>query len=196
MTDEDQFVYLFTHFAKHYRNGGGGCRHVVDLWVYLRHYSNLDMAYIRQELKVLELDAFFENMLALIAAWFGDGQWSPVTEFMSEVIFANGNWGNAKTHSIAELLRKQHKGDSAGRGKLRWLLWRVFPPCRALCGEYQVLKKWPVLLPLVWIVRWVKTLFAHRNKIKRDLNILVETSTEEIEAQERALFYVGLKFEK
>ena len=38
LSPEDDFVYIFCHFAKHYRDGGIGLRHVTDLWVYLRSY--------------------------------------------------------------------------------------------------------------------------------------------------------------
>ena len=36
MRDEDEFIYLFTHYAKHYRDGGVGIRQVADLYVYTR----------------------------------------------------------------------------------------------------------------------------------------------------------------
>ncbi len=36
MSDEDTFVYIFTHFAKHYRDAGIGIRHITDIYVYLK----------------------------------------------------------------------------------------------------------------------------------------------------------------
>lgn len=195
MTEEDQFIYLFTHFAKHYRNGGIGCRHVVDLWVYLRHYTNMDMAYIRKELEKLALSVFFENFLRMQAAWFEDGQWDAVTEFMTQVIFASGDWGSAKSHGMSELLRRKKGKDSAGAGKLRWLVWRAFPPRSMMYGRYPVLKKWPVLLPFVWVKRWIDTLLFRRDRLKRSYQILTQTSVAEIESYEQSLAYVGLEFE-
>ena len=47
MTDEDQMVYLFTHYAKHYRDAGIGIRHIVDLWVYRNNKPNLNEEYIK-----------------------------------------------------------------------------------------------------------------------------------------------------
>jgi len=44
MDEENTFAYLFTHFSKHYSGAGIGCRHVVDLWVYLRSHPHMDEA--------------------------------------------------------------------------------------------------------------------------------------------------------
>ena len=35
MRDEDEFIYLFTHYAKHYRDGGVGIRQVLYLILFL-----------------------------------------------------------------------------------------------------------------------------------------------------------------
>ena len=58
MTPEDEFIYLFTHFAKHYRDGGIGCRYVVDLWVFLRNNPTMDPEKIKRELDKLQLREF------------------------------------------------------------------------------------------------------------------------------------------
>ena len=63
MTDEDQMIYLFTHFAKHYRDSGIGIRHMVDLWVYRRNHPSLDEDYIRAELEKLHLLEFYTNII-------------------------------------------------------------------------------------------------------------------------------------
>lgn len=31
LSREDEFIFIFTHFAKHFRDGGAGCRYVLDL---------------------------------------------------------------------------------------------------------------------------------------------------------------------
>ena len=194
MTDEDQFVYLFTHFAKHYRNGGVGCRHVVDLWIYLRTHPELDEGYIQNELEALQLYEFYRNILRLLQAWFGEAPWDEITKFMTQVIFANGNWGNAKTHALAEFVRSKKGNNSAQRGKLLWLVSRIFPPRGRLIYQYPVLKKWPVLLPAVWIWRCFYAAFFRRAKLRRDYQYLTGISHDEIETQEQALAYVGLRF--
>ena len=58
MKPEDEYVFLFAHFAKHYVDGGIGIRHALDLWVYRRTNPDLDNAYIQTELKKLKLERF------------------------------------------------------------------------------------------------------------------------------------------
>ena len=194
MTDEDQFVYLFTHFAKHYRNGGVGCRHVVDLWVYQCSYPDLDKDYIQKELESLGLREFYCNMLQLLQVWFFDAARDERTSFMTGVIFANGNWGNANTHALAEFVRSKKKKDSAQKGKLRWLAKRIFPSKSRLAYQYPVLKKWPVLLPFVWVWRCVNVVLFQRRRLQMEYRTLTGISRDAIEMQEQALAYVGLRF--
>ena len=42
MSPEDEFIYMFVHLAKHYRDGGIGCRQMVDLWIQRRYFPDLD----------------------------------------------------------------------------------------------------------------------------------------------------------
>ena len=62
MTPEDEFIYLFVHLAKHYRDGGVGCRQMVDLWVQRRSFPGLDEDYLRRELRKLHLLEFYDNV--------------------------------------------------------------------------------------------------------------------------------------
>ena len=80
MKPEDEWIYLFLHFTKHFRDGGIGCRHVIDLWVYLRHHDHMDDSYIRAELKRLQLLEFHENMRRLLAVWFEEAKTDEKTE--------------------------------------------------------------------------------------------------------------------
>ena len=74
MKPEDEFIYLFVHLAKHYRDGGAGCRYVLDLWLFLRKYPELDAAYIRRELTMLRVAEFYNNILRLMDSWFNGGE--------------------------------------------------------------------------------------------------------------------------
>ena len=89
---EDEFVYIFTHFARHYRDGGIGCSHVTDLWVYKNSYPDMDMEYIENELRKLQLLEFFNNIMQLVAVWFEDAAGNEITDFISDFIFQSGSW--------------------------------------------------------------------------------------------------------
>lgn len=66
LSREDEFIFIFTHFAKHFRDGGAGCRYVLDLWVYRRQYPDMDEGYIRGELERLQLNEFYENICRIV----------------------------------------------------------------------------------------------------------------------------------
>ena len=196
MTDEDAFIFIFTHFTKHYRDFGIGCRHVVDLWVYLRSYPNLDEAYIKKELKELGLYDFYCNMRNMICAWFEEGTWDDKAELITNVVFANGNWGNAKNHMLSEVVRSQNTQKTSGKSKVKWFWDLIFLPIGQMRYRYPVLKRYPVLLPLCWVARWFDILFRRSGNIASNYKRFVYTTVEEIETHEQALSFVGLRFEK
>lgn len=192
MAPEDEMVYLFTHFAKHYRDGGIGCRHMVDLWVYRRANPNLDEGYMEAELEKLGLLEFYRNILRLIDFWFCDGTSDDKLEFMTEYIFAAGSWGNMEERMIAETLRDTKRWHTGG--KAAYIRRKLFPGVTVLKGKYTVLKKAPWLLPVVWLVRpFFKVLFERKSleQQKKDLKALGGSSMEE---HYELLQYVGLDY--
>lgn len=193
MGQEDEYIYLFTHFAKHYRDGGIGCRHVLDLWVMTNWMKDPDWMYIRRELKKLSLERFHDNMLRVLENWFGDGPEDDVTELISQFIFSSGNWGGLENHVLAMELRNQERKRS-GSTKCAAILRMIFPSADGMKYSYPVLEKRPWLLPVMWVYRWVSTLLFHRDKIgkqKKRLDLLNEGA---ISAYQRSLELVGLTF--
>lgn len=188
MTPEDTFAFLFAHFAKHYRDGGIGCRYVLDLWVYLRANPELDMDRVMAALKKLRLDRFYENISRLMAVWFEGEQPDERTEFLTEFIFASGSWGNMEQRVLAESVRNMERGG----GKLRYLWHTAFPGVDALKGKYPVLRKAPWLLPGVWVIRPVYKLFFERHSLSRRKDVLEGMTRENLDTRRQMLLYVGL----
>ncbi len=195
MTPEDEMVYLFTHFAKHYRDGGIGCRHLLDLWVYLRSHGELDEDKVRLELDKLQLGQFYDNIRQVIAVWFEDAPADERTDFITAFLFASGSWGEAEAHQLSAALR-DNGGRSANRSRLIYLHRVLFPSVKTLQYKYTFLQKAPWLLPLVWIVRPFykllnkrerKSLQAHR----RNLQL---RKAKNVKTHNQALAYVGLGF--
>lgn len=194
MLPEDEFIYLFTHFAKHYRDGGIGCRQVVDLWIFRRAFPQLDEAYIKQELEKLQLFRFYQNICHLIEVWFQDGQADETTDFISDFIFQSGTWGTAHSHVLSSEVKNKKIAGSAKGGKLRTVCSVVFPTALSMQKEFPVLKSAPYLRPVLWPVHWGKTILFRRDAIQKRLNQWNGASAEEITTYEQALNYVGLDF--
>lgn len=102
MTPEDEFIHMITHYSKHYLTGGIGCRHTLDLWVYLRIFPDMDEAYIRTQLSKLRLLEFYDNVCRLLKAWFEDGAEDDRTVLMTDFIFYGHSWKRWEKHPRSE----------------------------------------------------------------------------------------------
>lgn len=191
-SNEDEFIFIFTHFAKHYRDGGIGIRQVIDLWVYRNSYPDMDDDYIRGVLEKLQLFDFYENILSLIAVWFENAEPTDMTEFISAFIFTSGNWGNIKSKTKANAVKHKQISEASSYSLSRNILRRTFPAPRDLIARYPVLKRHPWLVPVFWVHRIFDAIINKRNRVK--IYVKVYNSTDEIETYEQSLDYVGLRF--
>ncbi len=192
MTPEITFIYLFTHFAKHYRDGGIGCRHVLDLWVYLRSHPELDLELIRAELHKLGLLTFFDNIRSLIACWFEDGIPGEREEYLTQFLFSSGNWGEAEIHILSAEARHGRAAGSAAGGRLRSLGVALFPGKDAMVQQYETVRKHPGLYPLFWPVRLCDIALFRRSAIRARKEKWKIASSERLDAYRQSLAYVGL----
>lgn len=192
MTPEDQLIYLFTHYAKHYRDAGIGIKHFVDLWIY-RSKVALDEQYIHAELKKLQLDEFYDNTLRALAVWFDKGQPDAVTELITETVFHSGVYGTQEAHLLSDAVKTAKTKQTSKRARRKKILDTVFLPYKAMCGRYPVVKKVPVLLPFMWVARWITALFT-RGRIGKRREELKTISVERIDGYQQALQTVGLDF--
>ena len=193
MTEEDQMIYLFTHYAKHYRDAGVGIRHIVDLWVYRNKNTNMDDGYIKEELEKLQLYDFYSNTIRALDCWFGEGESDAVTDFITNIIFNSGVYGTKEANILSEALKisKTHSTKNVKRQKSLRL---IFPKYDNMCGRYAFLKKAPVLLPVMWVVRIFDVLLFKRQAIKTNRENIKIMSEDNVDAYQQALNFVGLDF--
>ena len=187
-TDEDLFVYLFAHMAKHYRDGGIGLKHITDLYVYRNVRSHMDEAYIEQQMKELQLHRFYVNILRLLRVWFEEGDDDPVTDTITDAVFQSGAYGTRSKHLLSGAVREAELSGSSRcveRGK-----W-----CRILFPSYlyPTLKRIPMLLPFAWIHRGV-SLIPHPAKLRKRMDEVNRLTAEAVDSYRESLRYVGLDF--
>ena len=194
MTAEDEWIYLFTHFAKHYRDGGIGCRHVADLWLFREKHPELAEDYIRSVLEQLTLLEFYDNICRLLAVWFSDATGDEKLEFMTEYIFASGSWGDIDSRVLSRTVRDSQKSALGRNGRLVYLWKLAFPSVQVLQGKYTVLKRMPWLLPLVWLIRPFYKFLFERKSLQRQKQEMAALSQENLEERRRVLRYVGLDY--
>ena len=194
MTAEDTFVFLFTHFAKHYRDGGIGCRHVVDLWVYLRANPDLDWPRVYAGLERLKLREFYENIAHLMEAWFGGRKTDAKLDFITEFIFASGSWGRMEQRTASVGVRDMRRTGRAAEGRLRYFWRTAFPGVGVLRHKYTVLQKAPWLLPVVWLTRPFYKVLFERKSLDRHKRAMENLTQENLDTRHRMLNYVGLDY--
>ncbi len=194
MTDEDQLIYLFTHFAKHYRDGGIGIRHFTDLYVYLKAKPDLDESYIHSSLKILQLDAFYENIRCALSAVFEDGQTSAVTDLIIDVILGSGLYGTENGHILASAVRDKASCGTAKQARRKQMLHLCFPPRLVLQKKYPVLEKAPILLPVMWVVRAVSVLLRKPWELRHHQKRIKLMTNDRIDSYDQSLQAVGLAF--
>lgn len=191
MTDEDQLIYLFTHFAKHYRDGGIGIKHMVDLWVYRRHKPDLDETYIEKELTALQLYDFYAHVCRTLAVWFDGAEGDERTALITDFIFDSGMFGKKENHLLSDGVRLSRHG---GNAKWRKAVNLVLLPYANMCVKYPWLKKAPVLLPVMWVWRLVTVLLFKSSRIRENKENLNQMKAEDIRNYQDALLFVGLDF--
>lgn len=155
MNHEQFLLFSIAHAKKHYVHGGCGMRVVFDHYLYLRAYAEeIDMKSLEAELAAEGLDDFFALLRRLSDYWFGDAIADEELKRAAFYIATGGTYGshdNSVSYGIKE------------KGKLRYVLGRVFPPYRLMKHRYPILRKLPFLLPFLYPVRFVASIFNGRN---------------------------------
>lgn len=193
MRGEDEFIYLFTHYAKHYRDGGVGIRQVADLFVYMRTSPGLDFQYIEVELDKLGLLDFYCNTRETLRVWFEDGENSAMTDFITDTIFSSGAFGTNEKHVLSSGVKD---AVCVNPKHVQWQrrIKLIFPPAVVMMSVYPILKKCKIMLPLVWVHRWLWVLLYRRENIRRNYENVKLLTAEKIIKHQAELNYVGLKF--
>ena len=194
LSDEDFFIYMFTHLAKHYRDSGIGIKHFVDIWVYLKEKKELDIKYIEKELNNLQLLDFYKNSLKMLDVWFSDGQKNDVTELMTEWIFSSGAFGTREKKDFSNALKKTKDINTADNIKKKLYTDTIFPSLSIMKRRYSILNKAPFLLPIFWVLRILNALFCKPQRIKQQKEKLNKLSKDNINEFETLLKTVGLEF--
>lgn len=194
MTAEDEMVYLFTHFAKHFRDGGIGLRHMTDLFVYQKANPSLDEAYVEAELEKLQLLSFYNNIKKLLRVFFMDEAEDELSEILTEYIFESGSWGKLESRILATSVRDLGESRSPLKKKLLYLKEIAFPSLNGLKFKYPILKRAPWALPLVWIYRPFYKLLFEKESLNRHEQAISAMKKEDIDRRREFLSAIGLDY--
>ncbi len=195
MSREDEYVYVFSHMAKHFRFQGIGVRQLLDIHVLREHWKDMDEDRICQALEKLRLRQFHQNVLDMLENWFKGGPETEITELMTEYVFASGNWGTIEKKMYTEELLKAQRQGGVKNARSQTLWAAIFPPLRLLRVRYDVLYHWPVLYPVFLVVRWVDALFNRRDRISLRAKTIHEMTDDKVLAHQQTMARMGLTFD-
>ncbi len=194
MSDEHFYIYMFVHFAKHYRVSGIGIKHMIDLWVYKKAKTELDWEYVKNELRRLRLYEFFENVEKTLDVWFDDADETFETKLITDTVFNSGAYGTAEDAEISKIIRETQRRSSFASVKLANRIKTVFPSYKQMREKYDFLGKAPVLLPVMWIVRLFHAIIFKREVVFSYIKKQKRLTNEAIYNQKEKLNAVGLDF--
>ena len=173
MRDEMFYYYHIAHTAKHFKCGGCGVRPFVDLWL-LNHAVSFDDCKRKKILGEGNLCIFEEQSVILSEKWFSDKEDAAVFAGFEEFIVNGGIYGTMKQKIAVKKNGANHRK--------AYYFKRVFPPYRMMKHGYPILKHVPLLLPLFWIIRWLKFVNPQiRKKAKKEM--LSEKSVKDISVE-------------
>mgnify|MGYP004697433703 CR=1 FL=1 len=194
LNDEDNYIFIFTHYAKHYRARGVGIRHILDIYVFLSQNKNMNFSYIDKELEKMGLLKFYKNTIHTINVWFGEEHADTISDFITNKIFSSGSFGKNEYLNISNAVITSKSAESLRGIKFKQLFNMIFLPYSNMCILYPCLKKIPVLLPIFWVVRAVYAVFNKRKRIGYHIKNLKSLTDNEISQYQDDLTYVGLDF--
>ncbi len=189
MSDEDFYLHLLAHAAKHFDNGGTGLRTLLDIWLYNKQYGELlDKKYMDDSLKMLGLYDFDIVMKELTNTWFDEGLSENQRNVHVEVgryILSAGAYG-VKSNNVAHGIANENS-------KFKYLLKRFFPDREFLLVQFPILEKHPYLIVVCWGIRGFRSIFLRRERFISEMNLVKETGNDETDRMSNIMKLSGLK---
>ena len=162
-SDEDFYIYMTAHESKHYSNSGTGLRSLVDIYVYWKKKENtLDRVYIETELVKMDLLEFEKQSRSLAFHLFNEETLTDQDYEMLKYIQNSGTYGTRKNMVDNQISRY----GGGKKGKLRYILHRIFLPMDSIRNSYPIFLKIPILLPFLPFYRAVLRLDSMKEELK------------------------------
>ena len=174
LTFEDNYIFNVTHSAKHFFSSGIGIRAVLDTWMFMKNFpEDANVKYINEALESVGLLKFRDEFEQLARVWFEDAPKTKLSEIMTSYIIKSGNFGS-KVNEFALKFEKK------GSNKFVYYFRRLFPNLEEMKLRYDILHKYPVLLPFTYIARFIG-LITNRRSFKNEINILSNMQSDSTE---------------
>ena len=167
-SDEDFYAYMLAHVYKHFSHNGTGLRALLDIYVYLNTYPELDFDYIGRELNKLQISEFEQRSRSLALNLFSLRPLNEQDVALLPQFLCSSLYGSVR-HGEYNHLTRELDGNDTKATKAKYLFSRVFISGDYLEQRYPFFAKHKVLLPVLYIYRPIKGLLKHRGKIVHEV---------------------------
>lgn len=192
LSAEDNYIFIFTHFAKHYRDAGVGLKHIIDLYLLKKYIGNIE--YVENELKKLQLFDFHRNVQNTLQVWFEKKEADKITDTITNRIFAGGAYGTSEARVLSSALKNTKTTGSVKNAILKKIIIMLFPSSSVMKKKYPILNNLPFLLPFLWIWRWGTALLLRQENVKIQATVAKTLNKQKIDMYHSELNLVGLDF--
>ena len=149
LTDEDEYIYTFVHLYKHFSLAGCGIRNILDIYLLNKKLlPSLSETYIENEFKKLNLTSFHKEISQIAEKWFSG---KAIENFTKNELYILSSGAYGTEQNIKD-------NDKKGKSKIAYVFSRIFPPLKRMQFFYRPLIKYPFLLPVFYVYRWIKRL--------------------------------------
>lgn len=161
---EDFYLFMLAHMAKHVKFSGIGLKSVMDIWIYnIKCADKMDMPLLEKRIEKSELTVFNAAVKQLAEYLFEGADTTEDIKEFAEFLFLSGSYGDSQQISAYKTYERQLKNKS----NLNFYFKSFFCPAISLERNYPVLKKYPWILPAVWIHRGFSLVFKRNKDMKR-----------------------------
>lgn len=159
MNNEFFCFYHLTHMAEHFIHGGCGIRPFIDLWV-IKQKMVYDEKIVVKMCEEVGLSAFYIQIKNLLNVWWENDKHTSLTCEMEDFIIGAGVYGTMENNIASN--------QSDDKGKLNYILSRIFLPYEKLKRLYPRLEKNKLLIPFYQVKRWINFIFKKDKKRARE----------------------------
>lgn len=174
---EDFYLYMIAHQYKHFASSGTGLRSILDIYVYLRHYSDeyekgvtqidgLDMTYIEEEAEKLGIADYERSSRALAYKLFSvpcrEKQLTDEEKAQLDIFLSSGTYGTIDRYI-------QNRLSDNGDSRIRYILGRLKVPIseknesyKNYSAMYPLFYRHVILLPLLPLYRMLRSMKSGR----------------------------------
>lgn len=166
--DEDFYIYLISHMAKHFYTMGCGIRNIIDIYVYLKAKGeSLNREYVDAELKKIGLYTFTKQMEELAFVWLDKKEGTEFQQQVFDYMVDGGIYGKDENGIWNRFAEEKLKDKEVSKARLRH--WYFCPPLSYMSEFYPWLEDYPFLYPVAWCIRICRGIFKKKGQQKREM---------------------------